>query len=163
MDSAVLVGARLLVDSASEIARAFGVSEAMIGLTVVAVGTSLPELATSVMAAIRGEREIALGNVIGSNVFNIFAILGITALVVPVPVDARFLSLDVPVMVAVSVILFALLWWRGGLGRVAGAAFLVLYMGYVAWGAISDPARSSSSRRAAPSRRRSAASSRIIS
>ena len=133
--AAVLVGARLLVDSATEIARAYGISEAVIGLTVVAVGTSLPELATSVMAAVRGQREIALGNVIGSNVFNILAILGITAVIVPIPVETRFLTLDVPVMLAVSLMLVAVLWLRGGMGRLAGAGFLALYAGYVAWGA----------------------------
>ena len=133
--AAVLIGARLLVDSASEIARTFGVSDAMIGLTVVAVGTSLPELATSIMAAVRGEREIALGNVLGSNVFNIFAIMGITALVLPIPVDPRFLTFDVPVMVTVSVVLVALMWMRGSLGRLAGVGFLAVYAAYIASGA----------------------------
>jgi cation:H+ antiporter len=112
---AVLVGARLLVDGAVLIARALGVGEAVIGLTIVAVGTSLPELATSVMAAIRGERAIALGNVIGSNIFNILAILGLTALVAPIPVEPRFLALDVPVMIAVSLGLCGLLLGRGGI------------------------------------------------
>jgi cation:H+ antiporter len=130
--AALLVGARLLVDSATDIARLLGVSEAAIGLTVVAVGTSLPELATSVAAALKGQREIALGNVIGSNVFNILAILGITALVAPIPVEARFVALDLPVMIAVSALLAAVLWWRGGLGRMAGLAFLGLYVLYVA-------------------------------
>ena len=130
--AAVLVGARLLVDSATEIARAVGVSDAVIGLSIVAVGTSLPELATSVMAAFRGEREIALGNVIGSNVFNIFAILGLTALVHPIPVEPRFLAIDVPVMIAVSAVLVCVLWLRGGLGRGAGAGFLGAYAAYVA-------------------------------
>ncbi len=128
----VLVGARLLVDSATEIARAFGVSEAVIGLTIVAVGTSLPELATSVVAAFRGQREIALGNVIGSNVFNIFAILGITALIAPIPVETRFLTVDVPVMIAASALLVFVLWLRGGLGRGIGLLFLALYAAYVA-------------------------------
>ncbi len=128
----VLIGARLLVDSATEIARALGVGEAVIGLTIVAVGTSLPELATSVAAAFRGEREIALGNVIGSNVFNILAILGITALVAPIPVEPRFLSIDVPVMIAVSLLLAAVLWRWHGISRRAGIAFLAAYAVYVA-------------------------------
>ncbi len=128
----VLIGARLLVDSATDIARTFGVSEAVIGLTIVAVGTSLPELATSIVAAWRGQREIALGNVIGSNIFNIFAILGITALITPIPVEARFLAVDVPLMIVLSAGLAVLLWLRGGLGRIAGVAFLALYGGYIA-------------------------------
>ncbi|MFN3936663.1 MAG: calcium/sodium antiporter [Gemmobacter sp.] len=128
---ALMLGARALVDSASAAARLVGISEAVIGLTVVAVGTSLPELATSVTAALRGRRDIALGNVIGSNVFNVFAILGATALIAPIPVEARFLSVDVPTMIAVSLGLTALLWWRGGLGRGAGAALLLLYAAYI--------------------------------
>jgi cation:H+ antiporter len=128
----LVVGARLLVDSATEIARAFGVSEAVIGLTIVAVGTSLPELATSVIAALKGQREIALGNVIGSNIFNVLSILGLTALIAPIPVEARFLTIDVPVMIAVSLGLAGLLAWRHGIGRAAGIAMLVLYGAYVA-------------------------------
>ena len=128
----VLVGARLLVDSASELARAFGVSEAVIGLTIVAVGTSLPELATSVIAALRGEREIALGNVIGSNIFNVFAILGLTALIAPIPVEPRFMTTDVPVMLAASLLLIAALWLNDGLSRRAGLVFLGLYAAYAA-------------------------------
>ena len=127
----VLVGAQLLVDSATELARHAGISEAVIGLTIVAVGTSLPELATSVVAAMRGEREIALGNVVGSNVFNVFSILGITALVSPIPVEPRFLSFDVPAMCVVSLLLVALLWRNGGLGRISGALLLALYAIYI--------------------------------
>ncbi|MDR5651800.1 calcium/sodium antiporter [Ruixingdingia sedimenti] len=126
----LMVGARLLVDSATDIARTFGLSEAVIGLTIVAVGTSLPELATSITAALRGHRDIALGNVVGSNIFNILAILGLTALVQPIPVETRFLALDLPVMIAVTLLLAGMLWWRGGLGRLAGAGFLALYAAY---------------------------------
>ncbi len=128
----LLVGARLLIDSATEIARTYGVTEAVIGLTIVAIGTSLPELATSIVAAFRGQRDIALGNVIGSNIFNILAILGITALITPIPVEPRFLAVDVPVMLAVSALLVAVIWWRGGVGRPAGALFLVAYAAYIA-------------------------------
>lgn len=128
----LMVGARLLVDSATVMARWLGVSEAVIGLTIVAVGTSLPELATSVAAALKGQRDIALGNVIGSNIFNVLAILGITALVAPIPVEARFLSVDVPVMLAVSAAVVALVWWRGAVNRAAGAALLTAYAAYVA-------------------------------
>lgn len=128
----LLIGARLLIDSATDIARTFGVSEAVIGLTIVAVGTSLPELATSVVAAFRGQRDIALGNVVGSNIFNILAILGITALIAPIPVEPRFLAVDVPVMIAVSLALVAVIWWRKGMGRATGALFLAAYGVYVA-------------------------------
>jgi cation:H+ antiporter len=128
----LLIGARLLIDSATDIARTFGISEAVIGLTIVAVGTSLPELATSVIAAFRGQRDIALGNVVGSNIFNILAILGITALVTPIPVEPRFLAVDVPVMIAVSLLLVAVIWLAKGMGRVTGAAFLLAYVAYVA-------------------------------
>ncbi len=128
----LLVGARFLIDSATEIARTFGISEAVIGLTIVAVGTSLPELATSVVAAIRGQRDIALGNVVGSNIFNILAILGITALVAPIPVEPRFIAVDVPVMIGVSLLLVAVIWLMKGMGRLAGIAFLLAYAAYVA-------------------------------
>jgi cation:H+ antiporter len=130
--AALLVGARFLIDSATEIARTFGISEAVIGLTIVAVGTSLPELATSVIAAFRGARDIALGNVVGSNIFNILAILGITALIAPIPVEARFLAVDVPVMIAVSLALVAALYVFRGIGRGLGVVFLALYVAYVA-------------------------------
>jgi cation:H+ antiporter len=128
----VLIGAHLLVESASEIARAFGVSEAVIGLTIVAIGTSLPELATTVAAAVRGERDIALGNVIGSNVFNVFGILGLTALTTPIPVEPRFLVADVPVLLAATAALVALVALRGGLSRRAGIGALAAYGLYMA-------------------------------
>ena len=128
----LLVGARFLIDSATDIARTYGVSEAVIGLTIVAVGTSLPELATSLVAALKGQRDIALGNVVGSNIFNILAVLGITALIAPIPVEPRFLAVDVPVMIGVSLFLVAIIWWMKGVGRVTGALFLAAYTGYIA-------------------------------
>ncbi|MFN3642347.1 MAG: calcium/sodium antiporter [Gemmobacter sp.] len=128
----LMVGARLLVDSATEIARWLGVSEAVIGLTIVAVGTSLPELATSLAAALKGQRDIALGNVIGSNIFNVFAILGITAVVTPIPVEGRFIAFDVPVMLAISVMVVVLVARAGSIPRVAGFGFLALYAAYIA-------------------------------
>lgn len=129
---AVIVGAHYLVQSASIIARAFGISEAMIGLSIVAIGTSLPELATTVMAAIRGERDIALGNIVGSNIFNILAILGITAVVTPIPVDARFLSVDTPVVIGVTLALLALVYFVGRMNRLVGGGMLVAYVAYIA-------------------------------
>jgi cation:H+ antiporter len=127
----LMIGARLLVDSATTIARDLGVSEAVIGLTIVAIGTSLPELAASVAAALRGQRELALGNVVGSNIFNILAILGITALIVPIPVDPRFLTTDVPVMLVVTLALLALVVLRGQISRLAGVAMLSGYAAYL--------------------------------
>jgi cation:H+ antiporter len=128
----LVVGARLLVDSATTIARDFGVSEAVIGLTVVAVGTSLPELATSVIAAIRRQTEIAVGNIVGSNIFNIFGILGITALIAPIPAEARFAAVDMPWVAATAVGLTVMAVLLGGLPRLAGVALLAVYGGYVA-------------------------------
>jgi len=127
----LVIGARLLVDSAVEIATAYGISQAVIGLTIVAIGTSLPELATSVIAAFRRQTEIAVGNAIGSNVFNIFSILGITALVSPIPVDPRFAAIDMPVAAAVAVGLTVLAFALNGLPRIAGVALLAAYGGYI--------------------------------
>jgi len=131
----LILGARLMVDASVGIARAFGVSEAVIGLTIVAVGTSLPELAASVAAALKGARDIAIGNVIGSNIFNILAILGVSALVAPLAVAPGFLMRDLPVMLGVSVLLCLALALRGRLGRGGGAGLLGgygLYLGAMA-------------------------------
>lgn len=131
---ALMVGARLLVDGAVAVARDYGISEAFIGLTIVAVGTSLPELATSLIAAFRRHSEIAIGNIVGSNIFNVLGILGVTALIAPIPVASRFLTFDLPVMIAVSLLLTALLLTRPVIGRVAGLAMLAGYAVYV-WAA----------------------------
>ncbi len=128
---ALLFGARFLVDGSVSIARGFGLSEAFIGLSIVAVGTSLPELATSIIAAFRRQSEIAIGNVIGSNIFNILGILGVTALITPIPVAPRFLGFDLPVMIAVSVVLAAILLTRAVIGRAVGAALLIGYALYI--------------------------------
>jgi cation:H+ antiporter len=128
---ALLFGARFLVDGAVSIARDAGLSEAFIGLTIVAVGTSLPELATSVVAAFRRQSEIAIGNVIGSNIFNVFGILGVTAVIQPIPVASRFISFDLPVMIALSLVITALLLTRPVIGRVTGIVFLIGYSAYV--------------------------------
>lgn len=131
---ALMVGARLLVDGAVSIARGYGISEAFIGLTIVAVGTSLPELATSLIAAFRRQSEIAIGNIVGSNIFNVLGILGVTALIAPIPVASRFLTFDLPIMIAVSLILTALLLTRPVIGRGIGVAMLAGYVAYV-WAA----------------------------
>lgn len=128
---ALAFGARFLVDGAVSIARGFGVSEAFIGLTIVAVGTSLPELATAVVAALRRQSDIVIGNVIGSNIFNVLGILGLTAMITPVPVASRFLAFDLPVVIGLSLALAALLLTRPMMGRWVGVAMLLGYAAYV--------------------------------
>lgn len=129
----LVAGARWLVDGAVQIAAALGVSEAVIGLTIVAGGTSLPEVMTSVMATLRGERDIAIGNVVGSNVFNILCVLGLSGLVSPEPLLAgvQMVALDLPVMLAVAALCLPLFFVGGTLNRFEGGLFLVLYVAYV--------------------------------
>ena len=127
------VGARLLVDSAVNIATAWGVSETVIGLTLVAIGTSMPELVTSIIAAIRKQADVAMGNVIGSNTFNILAILGITSLVADVPVDPNILRFDNFFMIAVSLLLIPFVFMKRDMGRKTGILFVAIYAGYATW------------------------------
>lgn len=126
-------GADLFVDAAVQLARDFGVSELVIGLTIVAAGTSLPEVATSIIAALRGQRDIAIGNVVGSNIFNILCVMGVTALVQPVTVSAAALTFDIPAMVAVSIACFPLFYVGMELDRWRGALFLSYYVAYTAY------------------------------
>jgi len=128
----LIVGSRLLVDNSIEVARAFQISEAVIGLTVVALGTSMPELATSIIAAIRRQPDIALGNVIGSNIFNILATLGLSSLVVPMTAGGITL-VDYAVMVGTAVLLLPFLMTGPRLGRLEGLVFLGGYCGYLAF------------------------------
>jgi cation:H+ antiporter len=125
------LGADLLVDSSIVIARAFGVSETAIGLTLVAVGTSLPELATTVMAALRRHADVALGNVIGSNIFNLLGIIGVAALVGPIPVDREILHFDLWIMLAASLLLVPYVFLKWPFGRGTGIVFTGLYAAYV--------------------------------
>lgn len=127
------LGARMFVEAAVTVARDVGVSDAVAGLTIVALGTSLPELGTCVMAVVRGESEVALGTAIGSNIFNVLAIMGISAAVspVPIPVPFGFLSLDLPVMVAGAALLTVVVWRRRPVGRWMGAALVTGYVGYL--------------------------------
>jgi cation:H+ antiporter len=129
----LVLGAGWLIDGAVGVARSLGVSEAVIGLTLVALGTSLPELATSLVAAIRHHGEVAMGNVLGSNMFNLLGIMGVAAMVAPeaVPVPAKMLHFDIWVMLAVSLLLGFLAWRRIRLGRAAGSLFLLGYVVYV--------------------------------
>ncbi len=125
------LGAQLLVNGAVSVASTLGVSEAVIGLTLVAVGTSLPELATTVAAALRREAGVALGNVLGSNVFNLLGIIGIAGLVGTIPVPAEMLRLDIWVMLGSSALLGAFILARRPIGRIWGAALLLIYAAYV--------------------------------
>lgn len=131
----LVIGAQFLVRSATAIASALGVSDLIIGLTVVAVGTSLPELATSVIAAVRGERDMAVGNLVGSNIFNIGAVLGLTSIVSPtgVGVDSAAVNFDLPVMVAVALVLLPLAFTGQAIARWEGFVLTGMYMAYVAY------------------------------
>ena len=127
-----MLGARFLVSGATELAAGWGVSEAAIGLTVVAVGTSLPELVASSVAAWRRQGALALGNVVGSNVYNVLGILGATALVRPIPAPAGIWP-DLLVMLGATAVLVAVAVRPAGIGRAAGLGLLAVYAGYVAW------------------------------
>lgn len=129
----LILGARWLVQSAVDIAFAWGVNEAVIGLTIVAIGTSLPEVMTSIVATLRGERDIAVGNVVGSNIFNILCVLGISGLVSPTPLLAgmQLAQIDIPVMLGVAVLCVPLFFVGSILNRIEGILFLLLYVFYV--------------------------------
>jgi cation:H+ antiporter len=129
------IGSRILVDSAVTIASAWGVSELLIGLTIVSVGTSLPEIATSVVAAFRGERDIAVGNVVGSNIFNILAVLGLASLTAPsaIHVSLEALRFDLPVMLAVSVACLPIFFTGFRIARWEGAMFFGYYVAYITY------------------------------
>ena len=121
------LGADLLVENATVIARMYGLSETVIGLTLVAVGTSLPELATTVMAALRRQADVALGNVIGSNMFNLLAIIGIATFVGPIPVAKEFLTFDLWVMLAASLAIIPFVFLRRDITRIWGIGLTAMY------------------------------------
>jgi cation:H+ antiporter len=125
----LVIGAELLVRGASRLALAVGVSPLVIGLTVVAYGTSAPEVAVSVSAAFGGQADIAVGNVVGSNIFNVLFILGVSALIVPLVVNRQIIRQEVPIMIGVSS-LFIALGWDGRIGPFEAALFLVLLLAY---------------------------------
>jgi cation:H+ antiporter len=131
----LVVGADWLVDAAVAFARAFGVSDLVIGLTVVAVGTSMPEIATSIIAAIRGQRDIAVGNVVGSNVFNILAVLGAAGIAsgVGLPVSDAARNFDLWVMLAVAFACLPIMITGREIARWEGVVFLAYYVAYTAW------------------------------
>ncbi|MFM2042692.1 MAG: hypothetical protein RLY86_1268 [Pseudomonadota bacterium] len=130
--AATIFGARFLVDGAVDLARGFGISETVIGLTIVAVGTSLPELVTSVMAAWRNQADVAFGNVVGSNIYNILGILGITAIVIPVPVPPEIMRLDLWVMIAATALLLVFAVSGRRITRWEGGVLVALYLAYLA-------------------------------
>lgn len=131
----LVVGAGWLVDAAVSFARILGLSEAVIGLTIVAAGTSLPEVATSLVATWRGERDIAVGNVIGSNTFNLLGVLGLSAALAPagLPVGAAMIAFDLPVMIAVALACLPIFFSGHLIARWEGALFLAYYVAYTAW------------------------------
>jgi cation:H+ antiporter len=128
----VVLGGHLLVQGAVSIARSFGVSETVIGLTIVAVGTSMPELVTSIMAAIRKEADVAFGNIVGSNIYNVLGIGGVTALIAPSRVPAEIVRFDNLVMIGVSILVVAFAYTGKQISRREGALLLAGYITYVA-------------------------------
>jgi cation:H+ antiporter len=131
----LVLGSTWLVNGAVAIAALFGVSQLVIGLTIVAAGTSLPEVATSIVASMRGERDIAVGNVVGSNIFNILSVLGLAALVSPqpIPISPAALAFDIPVMIAVAIVCLPIFFTGGIIARWEGILFLGYYLAYTVY------------------------------
>lgn len=129
---AIIIGGDVVVDSASAIAAAFGLSQTLIGLTIVACGTSLPELVTSLVAAKKGETDMALGNVIGSNIFNILLVLGVAATVSPMVVLKDNLIDDI-ILIAVSILVWIFAWRKKELNRIHGVIMIIIYAAYVVY------------------------------
>jgi len=132
----LIASSRLLVWGAVEVAQSFGVSDLIIGLTIVAIGTSLPELAASVMSALKGEDDMAVGNVLGSNMFNLLAVLALPGLILPSELDIAVLERDFPIMVGLTVALFAMAYGFRGPGRInriEGGLLLTAFVAYMAW------------------------------
>lgn len=128
----IVIGGDLTVDGAKEIARQFGLSEALIGLTIVALGTSLPELVTSIVAARKGESDISLGNVVGSNIFNVFLILGTSSVISPMTVTNTYLY-DIGLLILVSIVVFLPIAITKKVGRVMGGTMVATYIAYTAY------------------------------
>ena len=131
----LVLGSRWLVDGAVAFARSMGVGELVVGLTIVAAGTSLPEVVTSVVAALRGERDIAVGNVVGSNLVNLMGVLGVASLVAPagIEVSAAVIRFDLPVMIAVAFACLPIFFTGGVISRQEGAVLLAFYVAYTAY------------------------------
>jgi cation:H+ antiporter len=131
----LVVGAHYLVDGAVQLATMWGVSEVIIGLTVIAIGTSLPEVVTSIVASLRGQRDLSVGNVVGSNLFNILAVLGISVIVSPSPIEVQesLLQFDMPVMMLASVICLPIFMTGKGVSRLEGLLLFLSYLAYVGY------------------------------
>lgn len=129
----LIIGSNFLIKGATTIAEAWGVSQAVIGLTIVAIGTSLPELAASVISAAKGHSEMAIGNVVGSNIFNILLILGATSIIKPIHVNMHMAHFDMFIMIAVSLLTALLLVRRERLTRFAGVLFIAAYIAYTCY------------------------------
>ncbi|MBI3755400.1 MAG: calcium/sodium antiporter [Deltaproteobacteria bacterium] len=127
----LIIGAEMLVRSAVSLARAMGISELIIGMTIVAAGTSLPEFATSTVAAFKKEADISIGNIVGSNIFNILFILGVTGIIQPIAVNPEALKFHMPVIIFFSLIFFVFMSIGSVLSRLRGALLVLLYIGYV--------------------------------
>ena len=129
---AVVAGAEMLVTGATTLAKEYGVPEEVIGLTVVAIGTSLPELATSIVAAYRGHSDVCVGNVLGSNLFNLFGISGVTALFAPLPFSDKIVSFDLWILLAATAIIIPFMLSGKRISRLEGSILLILYVGFIA-------------------------------
>jgi cation:H+ antiporter len=132
----LLTGSNLLVWGAQKLATAFGVSELVIGLTVVAIGTSLPELAVSVISALKGEHDMALGNIIGSNLFNSLAVVGVAGIIHPANFEREILTAHLPVMIGLTLMLFLMTYNFAGnsrIGRIEGGVLLATFFAYHGW------------------------------
>ena len=127
----LIAGGHLLINSAVTIARSFNISEAVIGLTVVAIGTSLPELTTAILASIKKQNDIIIGNILGSNIFNILGILGITILVQPIPITEAMANKGIIEMTVASILFAGLVFFRVPIGRVIGTLMLSSYFAYL--------------------------------
>lgn len=128
----LILGSNILVNNAVKLARASGVSEALIGLTIIAAGTSLPELATSLIASLKKEPEIAIGNIVGSNIFNLLCIVGLTSLIAPIECTG-ISPIDIWTMVGLSALLFPIMISGMKISRGEGILLILIYIGYLAW------------------------------
>ncbi len=124
-------GSNWLIEGASDIAEYFGLSKHVIGITVIAFGTSVPELVTSVVAAFKKETDISVGNLIGSNIFNIMIVLGLTGIVQPIGVEANVISWDLLWMLGIAILLLPMMVFRRKVGRFSGAILLLIYISYI--------------------------------
>jgi cation:H+ antiporter len=127
------VGAKLMVDAATFVAFSLGISQTVVGLTVVAIGTSLPELAASVVGAAHGEEEMSLGNVLGSNILNVLFVIGTVAIIAPLPVDGKSLNIFMPVMLVFSVVILPLAWTNRTIARWEGGVLLAGFVGFITY------------------------------